>query len=208
MVGHSRRMPTLPVFLELKGCPCLVVGGGPVAFRKARALAACGARVKVVSPSVTAGFRRLVRRGRLEWRARPFRCGDLKGMRLVVAAAGNEAVNEQAAREARARGIWINVVDRPRLCSFVFPAVVRRGGLVVAVSTGGASPALARWIRRDLERRYGLQFQALVAKASRLRPRVQRAVPDAARRKRLLERALKAYFKVLNAEIRPAATGG
>lgn len=191
-----------PVFLDLERRPCLVVGGGAVALRKAKDLLAAGAKVRVVSPRLAAGFQPLVRTGRVVWVRRVFRPTDLKVGGLVVAATDEERVNRQAAREARRRGSWINVVDQPARCSFIVPSVVRRGELRLAISTGGASPALARWIRTDLERRYGPDIQRFLKAAMRVRPQVQAKVPGPALRKRLFEKALKAYFEALN--IRPS----
>ena len=192
-------MAYLPIFLELRNRACLVIGGGKVAFRKASALAACGAKVTVVSPQVSAGLVRLVKRRKLAWRPHRFRPSDLKGIELVVAATSRQPVNERAAREVRTRHLWINVVDQPEFCSFIFPSVVRRGKLVLAISTEGASPALTKWIRRDLERRYGPEFKFFLEKASRMRLQVKQTVPGPGKRKRLFERALKAYLKVLEA---------
>ena len=170
-----------------------------MAFRKASALVACGAKVTVVSPQVSTGLARLVKRGKAVWRPRSFRPNDLEKMELAVAATNRQPVNERAAREARARRVWINVVDQPELCSFIFPSVVRRGKLVLAISTEGASPALAKWIRRDLERRYGPEVKIFLEEAARVRPRMKHAVPGAGKRKRLFEKALQTYLKVLKA---------
>lgn len=186
-----------PLFLELKNRPCLVIGGGQVAFRKAESLLCCGARVTVVSPRLSAGLKQLARKGKIRWKKVPFRPGDLAGRELVVAATDDQQVNLQAAREARRRKIWINVADQPALCSFIVPSVVRRGRLVLAISTGGASPALAKWIRKDLEARYGPEFGKLLTKAAAARGQVHRDLRGPAGRKRLFEKALKAYLQVL-----------
>ncbi len=192
-------MATYPIFLELQGRPCLVIGGGVVAYRKAAALLRCGARVTVAAPAASAGLKRLARSRRIRWRGRRFLPGDLKGIELVIAATDDPAVNGPASREARRRGIWINVVDQPGLCSFILPSVVRRGRLVLAISTGGASPALAKWIRKDLQARYGPEFGRLAARMAGARGRVLQAVPSSARRRRLFEKALRAYLDVLQA---------
>lgn len=190
-------MATYPLFLELKARPCLVIGGGPVAFRKASALLACGARVTVVAPELSAGLRKLVRARKARWKPRRFRAGDLAGVELAVAATEDEEVNRFAAQEARRRRVWINVADRPTLCSFILPSVVRRGKLVLAISTSGASPALAKWIRKDLQIRYGPELSRLLSGAAVARRKVQERVRSAAARKRLFETALKAYLQVL-----------
>lgn len=186
-----------PIFLELSGVPCLVIGGGPVAYRKTKALLACGARVSVVSPTLSSSFDTLVRKGKIRWRRHPFQVDDLKGMRLVVAATNEQSLNERAARQAKRFRIFINVVDQPKLCSFIVPSVVRRGRLVLAISTGGASPALSKWIRKDMESRYGGEFRRLVAGMARARSVVLGKVHGISRRKQLFEKALQAYFDTL-----------
>ncbi|MBI3324387.1 MAG: bifunctional precorrin-2 dehydrogenase/sirohydrochlorin ferrochelatase [Candidatus Omnitrophica bacterium] len=190
-------MAYFPLFVELKGYPALVVGGGRVALGKVRQLRSFGARVTVAAPELVAGLARLARERKIRWRRGSSRPSDLTGARLVVAATDDQPVNEAVSRLARRRGIPVNAVDQPVLCSFIFPSVVRRGKLVIAVSTGGASPALAKWIRRDLERRYGPEFGRALAGMARARERVKRDVPPA-RRKALFEKALNAYFRVLN----------
>ena len=190
-------MVDYPLFLQLDGRPCLVIGGGAVAFRKAAALLRCGAKVTVVSPELSGGLKRLARDQKIRWLKRRFRPADLGGMELAVAATDDQQVNLLAAREARHQKVWINVVDQPRLCSFILPSVVRRGKLVLAISTGGASPALAKWIRRDLETRYGPEFGRLLARVGPLRGRVKRKIPSASERKRRYERALQAYLREL-----------
>ena len=170
-------MSYFPLFVELEGCPALVVGGGRVALGKARRLRSFGARVRCVK--------------------RRFRPADLRGARLVVAATNDPAVNKQVSRLARRRGIPVNVVDQPALCSFVFPSVVRRGRLVLAVSTGGASPALAKWIRKDLQRRYGPEFGRSLARMARVRKQVMGGGVSPRRRKKIFEEALGAYLRVI-----------
>ena len=140
-----------PVFLDLTDGPVLVVGGGPVAEGKVEGLLAAGANVTVVSPTVTPRLAGLVAGGRIEHLARTYQAGDLAGRRLVLVATDDPAVSGAVAAEGRERGIWVNAADEPARCDFILPAVIRRGRLVVAVSTGGASPAAARAIREELE---------------------------------------------------------
>jgi len=140
-----------PVFLEMKGRPCVVVGGGAVAERKVEGLLAAGARVTVVSPELAPGLAALKEEGRLRHVARPYREGDLEGYELAVVATDDGSVNAVVAREGRERGVWVNAVDDPPNCDFILPSVIRRGDVVIAISTGGASPALARRLREELE---------------------------------------------------------
>ena len=186
-----------PIFLNLTGYRSLVIGGGKIAARKINVLLSSGAKVTVVASAVAAEVARLARRKKILLRKRRFTPADLSGAQLVIAATDDQQVNELASRVAKRKGIWINVVDQPALCSFIFPAVVHRGKLVIAVSTGGASPALAKWIRRDLEKRYGAEFRRLLEKMAAARGRIKEKVPGIRRRKELFERALSAYMKVL-----------
>ena len=140
-----------PVFLDLTDGPVLVVGGGPVAEGKVEGLLAAGANVIVVSPTVTPRLAGWVAAGRIEYLARAYQPGDLAGRRLALVATDAPAVSGAVAAEGRERGIWVNAADEPARCDFILPAVIRRGRLVVAVSTGGASPAAARAIREELE---------------------------------------------------------
>ena len=140
-----------PVFLDLTDGPVLVVGGGPVAEGKVEGLLAAGANVTVVSPTVTPRLAGWVAAGRIEHLVRAYQPGDLAGRRLALVATDDPAVSGAVAAEGRERGIWVNAADEPARCDFILPAVIRRGRLVVAVSTGGASPAAARAIREELE---------------------------------------------------------
>jgi siroheme synthase-like protein len=140
-----------PVFLEMKDRPCVVVGGGAVAERKVEGLLASGARVSVISPELTPALAALREEGRLHHIARSYRDGDLKGYDLAVVATDDGAANADVARDGRRRRVWVNAVDDPANCDFILPSVVRRGDVVIAASTGGASPALARRLREELE---------------------------------------------------------
>src|SRR5689334_19827690 len=145
-------MALFPLFVELEGRPCVVIGGGAVAERKVRALLDVGAVVTVVSPALSSALAALVATGRVAHLARGYADGDLIGAALAFAATDDGAVNAAVAREGRARGVWVNAADDPAHCDAILPAVVRRGLVTVAVSTGGASPALARAVRERLER--------------------------------------------------------
>lgn len=132
-----------PVFLDLQGVPVLVVGGGVIAFRKATALAEAGAVVTVVAPEVRADLKKLA----AHVEQRPYEAGEAAGYQLVITATSDAAVNALVAADARAAQVWANSADDPQNCTFILPAVARRGLVTVAVSTGGASPALAGTLR-------------------------------------------------------------
>jgi precorrin-2 dehydrogenase len=151
-----------PVMLDLDRRPCLVVGGGPVAARKVIGLMEAGARVTVVSPVLCPAVLDIARDGGLRWWPREYADGDVAGFALVMAATGDAAANARIASEARARSIWVNCADDPERCDFILPSVLRRGALTVAVSTGGASPTVARMVREDLEAALPADCAALV----------------------------------------------
>jgi len=144
-------MAYYPVFLEMKGRPCVVVGGGTVAERKVEGLLGAGARVTVISPELTPALATLKEEGRLHHVARLYREGDLEGYEVAVVATDDGAINAEVAAEGRRHRVWVNAVDDPPNCDFILPSVIRRGDIVIAASTGGASPALARRLREELE---------------------------------------------------------
>ena len=174
-----------PVVLDLSGRRAVVVGGGEVALRKARALADAGARVRVVAPDLLPAF---AEDGRLECLAARYEKRHLEGARVVVAATDDEAVNRQVASDARAAGILVNVVDRPELCDFIVPAQVRRGELLIAIATGGAAPALAKRLRERLEEEFGPEYATLLEALREVREDLKRrnVAPDL--RRRIFER--------------------
>jgi precorrin-2 dehydrogenase/sirohydrochlorin ferrochelatase len=175
-------MNAYPIFVNLEGRPCLVVGGGAVAFAKARGLHESGGRLTVVSPEFVAAFDSI---SPLERRVRPFEEGDPDGFFLAVAATDDPAVNRAVAEACRRRGVLCNVVDAPELCDFWVPSVLRRGDLTVAVSTGGASPALAKRVRRDLEGRFGEVYGEYVGFLREAREEARRRLPAREDRERL-----------------------
>jgi precorrin-2 dehydrogenase / sirohydrochlorin ferrochelatase len=147
-----------PIFLNLSGRRCVVVGGGEVASRKARKLLQARAEVVVISPEITPELESVA----VEVHRRPYKEGDLDDAYLAFAATDSREVNAAVAREAKERGILLNVADRPSEGDFALPSTLRRGRLQVAVSTGGASPALARGIKDELEESFGPEWAGLV----------------------------------------------
>lgn len=165
------------VLTNLAGQRCVVVGGGAVAARKAQALVDAGARPVVIGPELGAEVESMVAAGQVQAERREYRPGDLAGAALAIAATGDRQVNVAIAEEARQRGVLVNVVDDPALCTFIVPAVVRRGDLLVAISTGGQSPAFARRLREMLEEAIDPAYGELLALLGRLRPQVLQQVP-------------------------------
>ena len=153
-------LPTLyPANLVVEGRPCLVVGGGPVAARKAEGLLACGAEVHVVAERVGPEVRTLAG---VTWEERSYQLGEAAGYRLVVAATDAGDVNAAVYADAEAAAVWVNSADDPAHCSFTLPSVVRRGSLMVTVSTGGRSPALASWLKARLASELGPEYEVLL----------------------------------------------
>jgi precorrin-2 dehydrogenase/sirohydrochlorin ferrochelatase len=147
-----------PIFLDLSGRRCVVVGGGEVANRKTRKLLQARARVVVISPEIQPELESVA----AEIHSRPYSEGDLEGAYLAFAATNVREVNAAVAREAKERGVPVNVADRPSEGDFALPSTLRRGRLQVAVSTGGASPTLARRIRGELEEAFGPEWAGIV----------------------------------------------
>ena len=155
-------MRYFPVFLDLKEKICVVIGGGRVAERKVLNLMKAGARVIVVTPQVTEGLRRLKEKGKITIRRGSFRATDLKTASLVIAATDNRQTNEKIFQKASDLRIPVNVVDDPDHCSFIVPSVISRGDILLAISTGGQSPALAKSLREKLQREIGPEYVVLL----------------------------------------------
>jgi siroheme synthase-like protein len=168
-------MTHYPLFVELDGRACVVLGGGVVAERKVAGLLAAGAVVTVVSPALTPGLVALARAGRIAHLARGYAAGDLAGAALAFAATDDGAINAAVAAEGRARGVWVNAADDPAHCDAILPAIVRRGPLTVAIGTAGTSPALARAVREHIERSLPPAYETLAEIAGDVRRELRAA---------------------------------
>ncbi len=173
-----------PVFLNLKGRKALVVGGGKVAERKVSALLKAGADVIVVSPSLTPGLKRELSRKRIGHLPRTYRRGDLKGVFLTIAATDSAETNRRISKDAPA---LVNVVDVPSECNFIAPSVVRRGPLLLAISTSGTSPAFARTLRKELEKSCGPDLSEYLKFLKKVRVKAMTAIPEKGRREAFLK---------------------
>jgi precorrin-2 dehydrogenase / sirohydrochlorin ferrochelatase len=165
-------MPLYPVNLKITDRPCLVVGGGAIAARKVGSLLFCGARVRVVSPEAGEDIRQLALAGKIVWQQRAYRTGDLDGVFLAIAATDRPDVQRQISDEASGLPTLLNSVDDPDVCDFQVPSQLRRGELLITVSTGGASPAFSKQIRDQLETEFGWEYGAAVILLARLREMV------------------------------------
>jgi precorrin-2 dehydrogenase/sirohydrochlorin ferrochelatase len=152
-------VPLYPANLIVAGRPCLVVGGGHIGARKAAGLLECEADVTVVAPDIVDA---LLSEPRVRCERRPYRSGEVAAYRLAVAATGRPEVDGQVFAEGEAHGVWVNAADDPERCSFTLPARVRRGDVLVTVSTGGRSPALASWLRDRLSEEVGPEYADLL----------------------------------------------
>ncbi len=140
-----------PIFLNVRGKKCIVVGGGEVAERKAKGLLESGAHVTVISPSLTRGLIKMEERGEIDAVRRNFRPTDMRDSLIAIAATDNEEVNNSIVRKGAARRVLVNVVDKAIDSDFILPSIVRRSDIIIAISTSGRSPALARKLRAELE---------------------------------------------------------
>ncbi len=183
-------MENLPIFMNLKGKPALVIGGGTVAARKAELLLLAGAEVTVIAPRVRGEMRRMIDAGRVAWREQVFGPGVVRGFRIVIAATDHDAVNRLVFEECERHAIPVNVADQPDLCSFILPSIVERGPITIAVSTGGRSPILARLLKARLETLIPAGFGVLADLLGRYRQRVKNRFAELDERKHFWERML------------------
>lgn len=151
-------MKYYPINLDIKNRKCLVVGGGAVGTRKVNTLLECGARVTVVGPGPTPQLFRLAKDGAITLKRRDYRSDDITGMFLVIGATDDESLNRRVSKDAERANILCNIADRPEVCNFILPSIVRRGDLVITISTSGKSPALAKHLRQQLETQFGPEY--------------------------------------------------
>lgn len=201
-------MDYFPVFLDLKSRRCLLVGGGEVATRKGRLLTKAGAILRVVAPEISAELRALTEQHYGELLEREYQSGDISDCVLAIAATDNEPLNEKISLDAKAKNLPVNVVDNPALCTYITPAIIDRSPLVIAISSGGESPILARLIRAKLETLIPVSYGRLAALASRWREQVKNTFADTDLRRRFWEKILQgpAAELVLNGQEDQAET--
>ncbi len=173
-MNREQLPPYYPVFLKIGGRRCVVVGGGQVALRKVTALLEHRASVDVISPELCPGLIELVEGGQIRVFRRRYKAGDLQEAFIVITATDNSDINLQIAKEAKSKGVLVNVVDDAENSDFILPSYVRRGDITIAVSTAGRSPALARKIRTRLEKDFGDEYASLAVLIDEVRAEVKR----------------------------------
>ena len=179
-----------PINLDVQNRECLVVGGGSVGERKVKTLLECAARVTVVSTLATERLQVLASEGRIDLKTRGYEPSDLEGKFLVIGATDSKEVNEKISEDAAKRGLLCNIADRPAACSFVLPAIVRQGDLLIAVSTSNKSPAVARRIRQTLEKEFGREYAVLLSLMGAIRQKLLAKAQSPEAHKWMFERLL------------------
>jgi precorrin-2 dehydrogenase/sirohydrochlorin ferrochelatase len=177
-----------PAFLKIAGRPCLVVGAGAVGEEKIQGLLRVEASVTVVAPKATARVQAWARHRKIRWEKRKFRGSDLSGVFLVVAATSSPKLHDRLYKEARRKKVLCNVVDDPEHCDFYYGSVVKRGGLQIAISSAGQSPALAQRLRKKLEQQFGPEYEAWLEELGKAREKLFSREIEPSRRKELLHR--------------------
>lgn len=183
-------MQYYPVNLDLKGKSCLVIGGGEVAFRKIERLLECGAKVKVVASKLGERIKELIKERKIEYLGTKYKKEFLKNAFLVIGATNNRALNAHISEEAYKARILCNIVDQPERCSFIVPAVIVKGDLTITISTSGRSPALARKIRLDLEKSFGMEYAVFLELMGKIRNKILKSVNGQKTRKQLFRKII------------------
>ena len=179
--------PLYIVCMLLTGRPCLVVGGGPVALDKVEGLLHCDADVTVVAPEGVAEIRLLSDQGRITWLERMYESADVDDRRLVVAATSDPELDRRVHSDAEERGVFVNVADVPELCTFILPAIVRTDPIAIAISTAGASPALAQRMKREVADHFGAEYARLAVLLDEVRDWAKETLPTYGDRKEFFD---------------------
>lgn len=183
----KKKYPYYPIFIDVEERDVVIIGGGAVCARKAETMMKYGARVTIVSPEITGEIDAWRAEGKLAVRRKEYEELDLQGASMVIASTDDACVNARVARDCRRRKIPVNVVDVTHLCEFIVPAIVERGSIQLAVSTGGKSPALARTLKEDLQKLVGPEYTEINDLLGALRPAAKKILPTDADRKRFFD---------------------
>ena len=183
-----------PIFLDVEGKRCVIIGGGKVAYRKAKSLTEAGAKITIVSPEICGELKKLVEKHKIKVISKKFDEKDLKQAFLVIGTTSDPEINEQIYRAAAKRSILMNIVDRREYCNFIVPSFVRRGKLMIAISTSGASPALARKIRENLENLYGRGYDDFLELMTMAREKIIEEISNIKNRRKTFEALIEDGF--------------
>ncbi len=175
----------IPIFCNLEGKKVVIIGGGKVSERKVKALLPSKAKIELISPNLTSGLNELFKKGAISYRARRYKSGDLKGAWLVIAATDDVSTQKKVYEEACKNNCFCNVVDRPELCSFIVPSVVKRGDLSIAISTSGKSPGLSRALRKRLQDEFDPEWSTYLSLIGYLRKIIIKKFKGDEKKKRL-----------------------
>ena len=183
----NKKYPYYPIFLDIENRNVVIIGGGNVCARKAETMMNYGARVTIVSPEFTDEIERWAHDGQLQLRRKKYDESDLEGANVVIASTDDESINTKIAADSRRRRIPVNVVDVTHLCEFIVPAIIEKGSVQIAVSTGGKSPALARTLKEDLHRLIGPEYDEVNQLLGSLRDGAKKVLPTDVDRKKFFD---------------------
>jgi len=183
----KKNFPYYPIYIDIEDRSVLIVGGGTVCARKAETMMRYGARVTIVSPEITDEIAAWEQAGVLAVQRKMYAESDLEGASMVIASTDDQCVNARVARDCRRRRIPVNVVDVTHLCEFIVPAIIEKGSIQIAVSTGGKSPAIARTLREDLQRMIGPEYAEVNVLLGTLRKSAKEVLPTDVDRKRFFD---------------------
>jgi siroheme synthase-like protein len=182
-----KKFPYYPIFLDIEDRSVVIIGGGNVCARKAETMMNYGAKVTVVAPEFHPDIERYASEGLLQIKRKRYDESDLEGASVIIASTDDEAINTQIATDARRRKIPVNVVDVTHLCEFIVPAIIEKGSVQLAVSTGGKSPALARTLKEDLQKLVGPEYAEVNDALGSLRDSAKKVLPTDIDRKRFFD---------------------
>ncbi|HEX7419808.1 MAG TPA: bifunctional precorrin-2 dehydrogenase/sirohydrochlorin ferrochelatase [Thermoanaerobaculia bacterium] len=183
----KKRFPYYPIYIDIEDRAVVIVGGGTVCARKAETMMRYGARVTIISPEITDEIAAWEREGALAVRRKMYAEADVEGASIVIASTDDQCVNARVARDCRRRRIPVNVVDVTHLCEFIVPAIIEKGSIQIAVSTGGKSPVIARTLKEDLNRLIGPEYDEVNQVLGSLRDGAKKVLPTDADRKRFFD---------------------
>lgn len=183
----SKKYPYYPIYLDIENRSVVIIGGGNVCARKAETMMKYGARVTVVSPEFTEEIEKWAAEGCLQLQRKKYDESDIEGANVVIASTDDEQVNTKIAADCRARRIPVNVVDVTPLCEFIVPAIIEKGSIQIAISTGGSSPAVARTLKEDLHRAIGPEYAEVNDVLGSLRDAAKKQLPTDIDRKRFFD---------------------